>query len=207
MPPSWPGCWRGSATRRCTCSNGGYFKWQLEQRPSPGSIPRIAAIGFPSGPFPPGARVTGRGAARGRPADAVLVDARPPDQYAGQAGAQMRRGHIPGAINHYWQDDLTRRASGTSGRSPANCGRIRGAGHHARTRHHRLLQQHHRGEPHPLHPALLLGYPRVRVYVGSWTEWAEREELPIAAGQRAQRGQRGSSTPLVWSIRRIPLRS
>ena len=25
----------------------------------------------------------------------------------------------------------------------------------------------------------LLGYPRVRVYVGSWTEWAEREELPM----------------------------
>ncbi|MFL5401442.1 MAG: rhodanese-like domain-containing protein [Gemmatimonadales bacterium] len=28
----------------------------------------------------------------------------------------------------------------------------------------------------------LLGYPRVRIYVGSWTEWAEREELPIATG-------------------------
>jgi thiosulfate/3-mercaptopyruvate sulfurtransferase len=29
----------------------------------------------------------------------------------------------------------------------------------------------------------LLGYPRVRVYVGSWTEWAEREELPIETGK------------------------
>jgi thiosulfate/3-mercaptopyruvate sulfurtransferase len=28
----------------------------------------------------------------------------------------------------------------------------------------------------------LLGYPRVRVYVGSWTEWAERKDLPIETG-------------------------
>ena len=25
----------------------------------------------------------------------------------------------------------------------------------------------------------LLGYPKVRIYTGSWTEWAEREDLPI----------------------------
>jgi thiosulfate/3-mercaptopyruvate sulfurtransferase len=29
----------------------------------------------------------------------------------------------------------------------------------------------------------LLGYPRVRVYVGSWTEWAELEDLPVAEGR------------------------
>jgi 3-mercaptopyruvate sulfurtransferase SseA len=28
----------------------------------------------------------------------------------------------------------------------------------------------------------LLGYPRVRVYDGSFTEWAEREELPVETG-------------------------
>jgi thiosulfate/3-mercaptopyruvate sulfurtransferase len=26
----------------------------------------------------------------------------------------------------------------------------------------------------------LLGYPRVRVYDGSWTEWAKHHDLPIA---------------------------
>jgi len=34
----------------------------------------------------------------------------------------------------------------------------------------------------------LLGYPRVRVYVGSWTEWAEREELPLELGEASQSG-------------------
>jgi 3-mercaptopyruvate sulfurtransferase SseA len=31
----------------------------------------------------------------------------------------------------------------------------------------------------------LLGYPDVRIYTGAWTEWAEREELPIEAGKPA----------------------
>ena len=25
----------------------------------------------------------------------------------------------------------------------------------------------------------LLGYPRVRVYLGSWKEWGDRDELPV----------------------------
>jgi thiosulfate/3-mercaptopyruvate sulfurtransferase len=30
----------------------------------------------------------------------------------------------------------------------------------------------------------LLGYPRVRVYDGSFTEWAERLELPVKVGEQ-----------------------
>ena len=29
----------------------------------------------------------------------------------------------------------------------------------------------------------LLGYPRVRNYIGSWKEWGDREELPIAEAE------------------------
>ena len=116
---------------------------------------------------------------------AVLVDARPPDQYAGEAGAQMRRGHIPGAINHYWQDDLTqegfghvwkgadelRRAYTAQGITPdkdviAYCNSATEASHVYFTLRY------------------LLGYPRVRIYVGSWTEWAENEGLPVRIGAR-----------------------
>ena len=39
----------------------------------------------------------------------------------------------------------------------------------------------------------LLGFSRVRVYVGSWTEWAENAALPVA--RRAPRHDRPSSGP------------
>ena len=70
----------------------------------------------------------------------------------------MRRGHIPGAINHYWQDDLTQEGFGHvwkhAGRAAAG---VRGAGDHAGQGHHRLLQQRHRGEPRALHAAVPAG--------------------------------------------------
>lgn len=164
--------------------DGGFYKWQLEQRPVVQPYPRIPVTHFPDRPFRPEAAALEdvRGAiGRG----ALLVDARPPDQYAGTAGAQMRQGHIPGAISHYWQDDLTqegfghvwkpreelRRAYAAQGITPdreiiAYCNSATEASH--------------------VYFALryLLGYPRVRIYVGSWTEWAENEALPVATGAR-----------------------
>lgn len=163
--------------------DGGYFKWALEQRPIVQHYPRIPASRFPSAPFHPETATLDDVQAAVRTRDAVLVDARSPEQYAGDAGAQIRRGHIPGAINHYWQDDLTqagfghvwrttdqlREAYGSQGITPdkdiiAYCNAATEASHVYFTLRN------------------LLHYPRVRVYVGSWTEWAEIDSLPVTRG-------------------------
>jgi thiosulfate/3-mercaptopyruvate sulfurtransferase len=163
--------------------DGGYFKWQLEQRPLVRQYPRIKAADFPLGSFRP--ERASLEEVRGSLADrsALLVDARPADQYAGQAGAQMRRGHIPGAINHYWQDDLTQEGFGHVWKAAAEL-RSAYAAQGITPDRNIIVYCNSTSEASHVHFTLryLLKYPRVRIYVGSWTEWSERVDLPIETG-------------------------
>jgi thiosulfate/3-mercaptopyruvate sulfurtransferase len=163
--------------------DGGYFKLQLEQRPIARKYPRIPESRFPGAPFHPEAANLAEVQAALTAKSALLVDARPPDQYAGEAGAQMRRGHIPGAINHYWQSDLTREGFGFVWKDPDQLRREYAAQGITPDRGIIAYCNSATEASHVLFTLrYLLGYPRVRVYVGSWTEWAEREDLPIATG-------------------------
>jgi thiosulfate/3-mercaptopyruvate sulfurtransferase len=162
--------------------DGGYFKWQLEQRPLVRRYPRISTGDFPEKPFRP-EMVSLAEVQQALTAGDVLVDARPPDQYAGEAGAQMRRGHIPGAISHYWQDDLVQQGFGRVWKPAADL-RASYVGQGITPDRDIIVYCNSSTEASHLHFALrnLLGYPRVRIYVGSWTEWAEKSELPIETG-------------------------
>jgi thiosulfate/3-mercaptopyruvate sulfurtransferase len=178
----------GFGHRHVHVLDGGYFKWELEQRPVVREYPRLAQTDFPSDPFRPeqaSLEDVQRALATG---DAILVDARPPDQYAGEAGAQMRRGHIPGAISHYWQDDLTREGFGFVWKDRAA---LRASYERQGITPDRSIIAYCNSatEASHVHFTLryLLGYPRVRVYVGSWTEWAERGDLPMEVGRAGER--------------------
>jgi thiosulfate/3-mercaptopyruvate sulfurtransferase len=164
--------------------DGGYFKWQLELRPVVPQYPRLEETEFPSDAFRPDQASLEDVQRALRTGGAILVDARPPDQYAGEAGAQMRRGHIPGAISHYWQDDLTREGFGFVWKQPAEL-RAEYQAQGITPEKDIIAYCNSATEASHVHFTLryLLGYPRVRVYVGSWTEWAERGELPVETGR------------------------
>jgi thiosulfate/3-mercaptopyruvate sulfurtransferase len=162
--------------------DGGFFKWQLEQRPVVQPYPRLAVTTWPDRPFRP-ETASLDDVQRAMRGGGVLVDARPPDQYAGGAGSQMRHGHIPGAINHYWQDDLTQEGFGHVWKTPEELRRAYAAqgivpGKDVIAYCNSATEASH------VYFTLryLLGYPRVRIYVGSWTEWAENTALPVATG-------------------------
>jgi thiosulfate/3-mercaptopyruvate sulfurtransferase len=164
--------------------DGGYSKWELEQRPESRTYPPAVAGTFPVRAFAPdkASRADVERVVRTTPASAMLVDARPPDQYAGQAGAQIRRGHIPGAINHYWaqdlRDDLTHAFQDTAALRASYKAQGITADKDLILYCNGALESSH--IYFVLHA--LLGYPRVRIYDGSWTDWSAQPSLPITTG-------------------------
>jgi thiosulfate/3-mercaptopyruvate sulfurtransferase len=165
--------------------DGGYFKWALENRDLPRAYPAVspASAWWERRAFRPD--TTGLAEVRGAVArGALLVDARPPEQYAGEAGAQMRLGHIPGAVSHWWQEDLETVGFGRVFK-PVERLRAAYAAQGITPDRDIILYCNTSTEASHLWFVLraLLGYPRVRIYPGSWTEWAGRAELPVATGQ------------------------
>lgn len=165
--------------------DGGWAKWELEHRPVARAYPAIAPERWPGErEFRP-ARVS-LAELTGLLDDnrVMLVDARPPDQFAGEAGSQMRRGHIPGAINHWWADDLQRVDFGLVWK-PVEALRAAYAAQGITPDRDIILYCNSTTEASHVFFALryLLHYPRVRIYTGAWTEWAAHAELPVATGR------------------------
>jgi thiosulfate/3-mercaptopyruvate sulfurtransferase len=165
--------------------DGGFGKWTLESRVVTRRYPAVEPTAFAPGAFTPDRAVLEdvRTALSAR--DVVLVDARNADQYAGRAGAQLRRGHIPGAINHFWQGDLTKVAFATVWKTRDELRASYAA--QGITSDKTVIAYCNGGlESSHVYFALhnLLGYPHVRVYDGSFTEWSERTELPVVVGEQ-----------------------
>jgi thiosulfate/3-mercaptopyruvate sulfurtransferase len=164
--------------------DGGYSKWSYESREIARKYPRVSVAGrwWTGQNFRPGI-ATLADVQRGMRGGVLLVDARPRDQYVGEAGSQMRLGHIPGAVNHWWQNDLT---TGDFGRVflPVDSLRAQYAREGITPDRDLILYCNSATEASHVFFALkyLLKYPRVRIYAGSWTEWAEREDLPLERG-------------------------
>lgn len=108
----------------------------------------------------------------------LLLDARAPDRFRGEhEPVDPRAGHIPGAVNTPWQDNL------------APDGRMRDAG--ALRRRFRDLGAENRpvivscgSGVNACHLALALeiaGLPRPRLYPGSFSDWA-RSDLVVVTG-------------------------
>ena len=170
--------------------DGGRAKWVAEGRPLTREVPSRPATGYPVIERDDTAVRAYREQVQehveaGRP----LVDVRSPGEYSGellhmpdypQEGA-MRGGHIPGALNKPWKqaaredgsfrpaDELRKIYADELGLAEtddiiAYC-RIG-----ERSSHTWFVLTH------------LLGYPQVRNYDGSWTEWGNLVRAPVAKG-------------------------
>lgn len=115
------------------------------------------------------------------PAIPRLVDSREPSRYRGDTEPIDRTGgHIPGALNHYWKDNLDGQGKFLppdrlgevfrdiyAGAEPEDVTFYCGSGV---TACHNLLAAVH------------AGYPLPRLYAGSWSEWCSDPGRPVAVG-------------------------
>jgi thiosulfate/3-mercaptopyruvate sulfurtransferase len=116
----------------------------------------------------------------------AFIDPRPPELFAGEENIWVRNGHIPGAKNIPWTTFTVGEANfhqlkplaeieqilAEKGITPENDVIVScSTGREATLQYHVLKH--------------LLGYPNVRVYEGSWTEYSSYPDLPVETGRDA----------------------
>jgi len=157
--------------------DGGIQAWQRAKLPLTTEIPTSARTNYRPKLRPE--RVASAAWVRDRLADPTLalVDARTLAEYAGKDVRAKRGGHIPGAVNVEWRENL--RPDGTF-KPVDELRRMYVA--KAVTPDKTVVtycQTHHRAA-HSYFVLRMLGYPRVVGYDRSWIEWGNRDDLPIA---------------------------
>lgn len=106
----------------------------------------------------------------------VMLDTRSDEEYCGTQVRAARGGAVPGAVHLEWTNNLA--PDGTF--KPAE--ELRTMYERAGVTPDREVVTYCQGGYRAAHSYLalrLLGYPRVRNYVGSWKEWGDRVDLPI----------------------------
>ena len=100
----WMLRWQGAD--RVAVLDGGFPKWLVENRPTSNEVPRVEPVMFD--PKPQTNSVDARFVEThlGKN-DMLLIDARSPERYTGSVEPlDPVAGHIPGALNHFFQNNL-----------------------------------------------------------------------------------------------------
>jgi thiosulfate/3-mercaptopyruvate sulfurtransferase len=167
--------------------NGGRKKWLLEDKPVSKDIPTYSGGTFTASGPDDNIRVFKEQVIQATKAEGkVLVDVRGPKEFSGEILAPpeyptehaQRGGHIPGAVNIPWAQAVNDADGTFKGRSDLEAL----YGSKGVTSQHQVITYCRIGE-RSSHTwfvlKYLLGYPDVKNYDGSWTEWGNSVRLPI----------------------------
>ena len=111
--------------------------------------------------------------------DLVIWDVRSAEEFRGERVSAQRAGHIPGAVNMDW---MRLKDPARAQRLPEDLAQmLESSGINENKEVITHCQTHHRsGLSYMI--GRLLGFPRIRAYHGSWSEWGNRPDTPIDTG-------------------------
>ncbi len=163
---------------------GGLLRWAAEQRPliADATPARAPATYLPVADADDFTITADQLAARlGK--DIAVLDVRPADFFRGDKSTEARPGHIPGAVNRLYSQDLTRTDDGHYWRPKAELAADYAAlGLDPAAPVAVSCRTGHTASESFFVLRYLLGYRQAKWFNGSWTEWAARSELPAELG-------------------------
>jgi thiosulfate/3-mercaptopyruvate sulfurtransferase len=153
--------------------NGGFPKWQREGRAITTEVPNVPAGDFTSAPHDKVIATSDWVMKHLHDPGVKLVDARSPQEYQGPHG-----GHIPGAVNVEWTRALDSGDVKTF-LGPADLEKLFAAAQVKPGQQVITYCQSGMRASLTYFALRLLGFPRVRVYDGSWADWGSNAALPV----------------------------
>jgi thiosulfate/3-mercaptopyruvate sulfurtransferase len=162
--------------------NGGWEKWVLEKFPTTQIYPSLPPKKF----F---ARIKRENVAEKKwvldqlsASNGVIVDVRAPKQHSGEEGEEIRRGHIPGARNVFWETTLEGEEVNVW-KKKEDLEKLFVESGVVKNKEVIVYCRTGREASHVYFTLkYLLDFSKVRLYRGSWVEWAADRSLPVKIG-------------------------
>ncbi|OGV69805.1 MAG: sulfurtransferase [Lentisphaerae bacterium RIFOXYA12_FULL_48_11] len=162
--------------------NGGYATWLREGRPVDAALPMVKASKYQAGSDTDSFTIDYQAlAAMVNKPGTVIIDVRPAEFYTGSKSDEARAGHIPGAINRPYTEDILVSSNKVVSLKPAEA-LVSAYAQIIPSKNMKVVvhcRTGHQASQTYFVLKRLLGYTDVSWYDAGWTEWAARLELPV----------------------------